>query len=274
MRIKGFWPLAAILVSLATSGVPCFGSQRDKPPADSESPRRQDKAAMSKGSRETGRDASGARAAGAAAERQIGSEVAREIGPAGEVPAGEVVVDRDGKVRKPEAAWRQILSPEEFYVLRQKGTERPYVNKYDKHFEPGSYACAACGYVLFESDTKFDSGCGWPAFYAAKAGDRVAFHRDFSHGMTRVEVTCARCDSHLGHIFNDAPLTPTGHRYCINSVSIKFIPFEGENPEEEAGRGRAAEGEVHLAEEGSPSVEPAPNAREPRSRRGRSRSSD
>ena len=105
-----------------------------------------------------------------------------------------------------------------------KGTERPFRNKYDDHFEPGTYACAACGQELFASDAKFNSGCGWPAFYAAAAGDRVKLTPDFSLGMVRTEVTCARCDSHLGHIFNDAPQTPTGQRYCINSVSLKFIP--------------------------------------------------
>lgn len=123
-----------------------------------------------------------------------------------------------------EAEWRKILTPEQYHVLREKGTERPYINEYDHHFEEGVYACAACGQELFGSDTKFNSGCGWPAFYAAKAGDRVKLTSDLSHGMVRTEVTCARCGSHLGHIFDDAPQTPTGQRYCINSVSLKFIP--------------------------------------------------
>jgi peptide-methionine (R)-S-oxide reductase len=109
-------------------------------------------------------------------------------------------------------------------VLRRKGTEPPVKNKYDAHFEPGTYACAACGQELFSSETKFHSGCGWPAFYAAKAGDRVKLSPDHSVGMIRTEVTCARCGSHLGHIFADAPQTPTGDRYCINSVALKFIP--------------------------------------------------
>lgn len=121
-----------------------------------------------------------------------------------------------------EDEWRERLTPEQYYVLRSKGTERPYTNEFDEHFEPGIYSCAACDQELFESDTKFNSGCGWPAFYAAKAEDRVNLHEDTSHGMRRVEVTCANCDSHLGHIFNDAPTTPTGQRYCINSVSLKF----------------------------------------------------
>jgi peptide-methionine (R)-S-oxide reductase len=128
------------------------------------------------------------------------------------------------KVVRSEDEWKKILTPDQYYVLRQKGTERPFTNKYDEHFEPGDYACAACGQVLFSSDTKFNSGCGWPAFYAAQAGDRVKLTPDNSYGMVRTEVTCARCDSHLGHIFNDAPQTPTGQRYCINSVSLKFVP--------------------------------------------------
>lgn len=128
------------------------------------------------------------------------------------------------KVVRSEAEWRQLLSPEAYRVLREKGTERPYVNKFDEHFERGTYSCAACGQELFESEAKFNSGCGWPAFYAAKAGDRVKLTRDRSLGMIRTEVTCAHCDSHLGHLFDDAPQTPTGQRYCINSVSLKFTP--------------------------------------------------
>jgi peptide-methionine (R)-S-oxide reductase len=128
------------------------------------------------------------------------------------------------KVVRSEREWRQVLTAAQYRVLRQKGTERPFVNKYDKHFAPGTYSCAACGQELFSSEAKFNSGCGWPAFYAAKAGDRVNLAPDLSLGMRRVEVTCARCDSHLGHIFNDAPQTPTGQRYCINSISLKFKP--------------------------------------------------
>ncbi len=129
------------------------------------------------------------------------------------------------QVTHTDAEWKKLLTPEEYAVLREKGTEAPFRGKYDQFFQPGSYSCAACGLELFTSDTKFDSGCGWPAFYAAKAGDRVKLVHDTSYGMDRVEVLCARCGSHLGHVFDDAPGTPTGQRFCINSVSIKFKPL-------------------------------------------------
>ncbi len=131
-------------------------------------------------------------------------------------------------VQHTEQQWKKLLTAEQFYVLRGKGTERPFSNKYDDHLEPGTYQCAACRQDLFSSDTKFDSGCGWPAFYAAKAGNRVELTRDDSLGMVRTEVTCSRCDSHLGHVFDDAPQTPTGNRYCINSVALKFIPADAQ----------------------------------------------
>lgn len=127
------------------------------------------------------------------------------------------------KVVRSDEEWKKLLTPEQYHVLREKGTEHPFQNRYDDHFAAGTYACAACGQELFSSDTKFNSGCGWPAFYAVKAGDRVKLTPDYSYGV-RTEVTCARCDSHLGHIFDDAPQTPTGQRYCINSVSLEFIP--------------------------------------------------
>ncbi len=127
-------------------------------------------------------------------------------------------------VQKNEAEWKKLLNAEQYHVLREKGTERAFTGEYDKTFQPGTYFCAACGLELFTNDTKFNSGCGWPAFYAAKAGDRVVLTVDRSFGMKRTEVTCARCGSHLGHVFDDAPDQPTGQRFCINSVSLKFVP--------------------------------------------------
>lgn len=123
-----------------------------------------------------------------------------------------------------EAQWKQRLSPEEYRVLREKGTERAFTGKLTDTFDPGTYYCAACGAELFHSDTKFHSGCGWPSFYQAAAGDRVKYNHDNSFGMVRTEVLCANCGSHLGHVFDDAPDQPTGQRFCINSVSLKFVP--------------------------------------------------
>jgi len=123
-----------------------------------------------------------------------------------------------------DGEWKKILTPEEYAVLRQKATDPPFAGQYDNFFQPGTYSCAACGQELFSSDTKFNSGCGWPAFYAAKAGDRVKLLHDYSFGEDRIEVVCARCGSHLGHVFDDAPQTPTGQRFCINSTAIKFTP--------------------------------------------------
>lgn len=138
------------------------------------------------------------------------------------------------RVEKSDAEWRKTLTREQYRVLRMKGTERPFTNKYDRHFESGTYVCAACGQELFASDTKFNSGCGWPAFYAAKAGDRVVLSPDLSMGVARTEVTCARCGSHLGHVFDDAPQTPTGQRFCINSVSLRFIPAKSSQADGES----------------------------------------
>ena len=129
------------------------------------------------------------------------------------------------KVNKTDDQWREELSAEEFQVLREKGTERPFTGKYWNETANGEYVCAACGNVLFDSDTKFDSHCGWPSFYDARPGS-VEFHEDNSYGMSRTEVTCTKCDSHLGHIFPDAPQTPTGQRYCINSVSVRLNTAE------------------------------------------------
>ncbi|ANY18696.1 Peptide methionine sulfoxide reductase MsrB [Tsuneonella dongtanensis] len=122
--------------------------------------------------------------------------------------------------------WRQKLSPEQFHVLREKGTERAFTGKYDRNYAPGEYSCAGCGQRLFESDDKYDSGCGWPAFTAPAEGSAITEHRDLSHGMIRTEVVCSNCAGHLGHVFPDGPRDAGGLRYCINSAALNFAPKE------------------------------------------------
>jgi len=129
-------------------------------------------------------------------------------------------------VQKTDEQWRQELTPEEYAVLRQAGTERPWTGEYNETKTEGVYACRACDAELFRSDTKFDSHCGWPSFYAPSASDNVVLRSDRSLGMERTEVLCATCGSHLGHLFDDAPQTPTGDRYCMNSVSLRLVPKE------------------------------------------------
>ncbi len=125
------------------------------------------------------------------------------------------------KVNLKDDEWKKILSPEVYFIARQKGTERPYTSKFENFKEVGTYYCAACGNPLFKSDTKFDSGCGWPSFYEPISKTAIIYTPDNSHGMVRTETQCGRCKAHLGHVFEDGP-PPTGLRYCINGVVLDF----------------------------------------------------
>ncbi len=128
----------------------------------------------------------------------------------------------DEKIVKTEAEWKEILSPEQYYILRQKGTDMPGEGGYTKHFEKGTYHCAACDAQLFESGTKYESHCGWPSFDDAIDG-AVEYSLDKSHGMIRTEITCTKCGGHLGHVFDDGPRDTTGKRYCVNTTSLRFV---------------------------------------------------
>jgi peptide-methionine (R)-S-oxide reductase len=130
------------------------------------------------------------------------------------------------QVEKTDEEWREQLSRDEYAVLREAGTERAFTGEYTDAKTVGVYRCRACNAELFKSETKFDSHCGWPSFYAPLAEDRVEYIEDTSHGMKRVEVRCANCGSHMGHVFDDGYGTPTGQRYCINSISVTLEPAE------------------------------------------------
>lgn len=129
----------------------------------------------------------------------------------------------DDRIDRSEAEWRAVLSPEEYRVCREKGTERAFTGEYWDEHRAGTYRCRACGEPLFSSASKYDSGSGWPSFWQPLVPERIGEHRDLSHGMVRTEITCRRCGSHLGHVFPDGP-RPTGLRYCVNSLSLKLDP--------------------------------------------------
>lgn len=141
------------------------------------------------------------------------------------MPVKENASLRTDKIEKSDSAWKTELSPEEYAVLREKATEKPYTGEYDQFWDSGTYVCKACGLELFYSGHKFDAGCGWPSFYKGMDKHNIREVPDSSHGMVRIEIQCARCGGHLGHVFNDGP-GEEGLRYCVNSLSLGFRPRE------------------------------------------------
>ena len=136
-------------------------------------------------------------------------------------------IEKQNKNNLSEQEWKEKLTPEEYHILREKGTERPFTGEYDKFYEDGTYKCAGCGTELFSSSSKYDSGCGWPAFYEALP-EKIEESEDNSFGMKRIEITCENCGGHLGHVFNDGP-QPSGLRYCVNSISLDFDSGNDDN---------------------------------------------
>ena len=136
-------------------------------------------------------------------------------------------IKKENKNNLSEQEWKEKLTPEEYHILREKGTERPFTGEYDKFYEDGTYKCAGCGTELFSSSSKYDSGCGWPAFYEALP-EKIEESEDNSFGMRRIEITCENCGGHLGHVFNDGP-QPSGLRYCVNSISLDFESGDDDN---------------------------------------------